>query len=211
MSLTGYVVAIVLVGYRCSATMPKYRGRIAVAASIAVLMVFGSRPFVASLFPEGEVMRAIVGIRSQSLETVDDLSSGRVSTMVTAFDVGTTSVIGEGFPTVLGDGGREGLGSAAPLLWLAFGGLPGLLLVLVWQSQAIFGSQVGRPPSRRIFGALLCLETLAMIYGTCLSPGLGAATAGTLSGSTLDRSPKRVGSRRLAREHAPNREAAHRA
>lgn len=188
LSITGGVLIALYVLTPC---LSQARLRVwpsAVAAVAIAAFALAARPLAVWVFPESNLLSILAGIRSQGTDSLDSLSSGRLTWFGSSVAQGLSSVVGVGPPSVLGEGGLEETSQSAPALWLLFGGVPALILTCTWQMDTLVAILRGKPWSRARTSAVqayVSLESLQLIYGTFLSPGLAALTGAGLCEAEL--------------------------
>lgn len=96
------------------------------AVVVALIAIVFGRNYVAENFPDNNLARALTGVRSEGV--VDDPTAGREALLNRTLKLIADNPFGSGLQAI-GAGGVESSASA-PIMWLFFAGIPGLLFLL---------------------------------------------------------------------------------
>ncbi len=138
-----------------------------------ILTILVGRLLVAEYAPENDTLKAIVGLRKGVAE---DFTSGRATLVEENLKVLSENPLGIGFRiaevTEYGTGFSAASGTA-PIMWMTYTGLIGLLLLLSREKQLLFGSIKYNKYSEfsmRMTQAWIAMFAQNMIYGTWMGP-----------------------------------------
>lgn len=147
----------------------------------AIALVLLGRKYVAENLPDNGFARAITGVRSVEGSSADP-TDGRLDLILSASrDVGKT-VIGVGVQPV-GDKGIQASASA-PVYWLLFTGIPGILLLLAREGIVLFhGRKIARrdPIARPLVQAFVVVLAQHASYGDWMNANYFILAAAVLS------------------------------
>lgn len=158
-----------------------YHFLMATSIFLILFSIYG-RYIVLEYVPSSKMLKAITGVRGELLIPIEEALTID-NTMVQRGQLAKKCFDRSFYKTVIGDGfripGRDSKGrgvdvsGSAPMLWLYFTGIVGLIIVFLRESQVIgcFGSYF--PPSTyqlRIFQAWIVLFFQNMAYGTWMTP-----------------------------------------
>ncbi|GEM_PF-3751897 len=147
-----------------------------------ILFSICGRYIVLKYVPSSEMLKAITGVRGELLIptekplTIDDTMIQRVELSMKFFDRSFYKmVIGGGFRIPGRDSKGRGVdvSASAPIFWLSFTGIVGLIILLLRESQVFWGFGSYFPPSTyqlRIFQAWIVLFFQNMAYGQWMTP-----------------------------------------
>ncbi len=156
-----------------------------------ILFSLLGRYVVIKNMPDNSMLKAITGVRGALLTfapgryqsqpsksvSLDDTMMQRAALVKSCFDISSfkESIIGHGFriPGVVSKGWGVVVSASAPVMWLYFTGIVGLIILLLRESQVIWFFVSAFPPSAyqlRIFQAWIVLLFQNMVYGTWMTP-----------------------------------------
>ncbi|MFH2047083.1 MAG: hypothetical protein ABIK92_18295 [Pseudomonadota bacterium] len=168
-----------------------YHFLMATSIFLILFSLFG-RYAVIKYIPNSNTLKAITGVRGELLNmvpasgqapapnikaiTIDDTMMKRGELAGRCFGISFYKIImGEGFRITGVDSKGRGVvvSASAPVMWLFFTGIIGLIILLLRESKVILGFISAFPPSAyqlRIFQAWLVLFFQNMVYGTWMTP-----------------------------------------
>lgn len=168
-----------------------YKFLMATSIFLILFSLFG-RYVVINYIPHNEPLKAITGVRGALLTlipspspspikpikpiSVDDTMMQRGKLVKDCFDRSFFKVlVGDGFRIPGRDSEGRGVvvSASAPIMWLFFTGIIGLIILLLRESQVFLGFASAFPPSAyqlRIFQAWIVLFFQNMVYGTWMTP-----------------------------------------
>jgi len=166
-----------------------YHFLMATSIFLILFSLFG-RYAVIKYIPDSKPLKAITGVRGALLTliptptpikpvkpvSIDDTMMQRGKLANIAFDRPFIKmIIGDGFRIPGRDSQGRGVtvSASAPIMWLFFTGIVGLILILLRELQVLWSFISGFPPSTyqlRIFQAWIVLVFQNMVYGTWMSP-----------------------------------------
>lgn len=135
---------------------------------LIVLIVFLGRNFVATYYPDNFILRALTGTRDLS---INDYHGGRFTLLQNTFESVGETVIGIGMQNTLHDG--LVLSASAPVMWLGYTGVIGILLLFLRESILIIASRslVRMQPSKLpLAQALIVIMIQHLSYGSWMNP-----------------------------------------
>ena len=166
--------------------------RLVVALPVAVgLVVLGATGRWFARNVDNLWLRAITGVRTESV--VLDPTSGRLALGAGALRGASANPVGEGFGYMAEalEGGQ--LSASAPLLWLTFAGVPGLVMLLVAVGYVLVAGASSASRSRervRLVQAWTCVVVVQLNYGLWMNPLFLTLAAAALT-ETMDSSQRR--------------------
>jgi hypothetical protein len=137
-----------------------------------VVFAVGGRLIPRDYLEDRPLLRAAAGVRTQDEQDVEELYGGRLELLSQNVQVWKEEPFGVGF-RIPGKGFFDEASASAPVLWLTYSGLVGLLILLGVQAcvfQAALSQSRRSAVSARVAQAFVALFAQHLSHGTWMSP-----------------------------------------